>query len=83
MEKFLVNSEFDGLPLRVNLVEPTGEKKAIVLFLHGMAEHIDRYDELAEHLNACGYVVVGNDHAGHGKSISSRCPAGFFEEKSG
>lgn len=57
--------------------------KGVVQIVHGMAEHIDRYDELAGYLNACGYVVVGNDHAGHGKSISSNCPAGFFEEKSG
>ena len=83
MEKFLVNSEFDGLPLRVNLVEPTGEKKAIVLFLHGMAEHIDRYAFAMEYLAGRGYVAAGHDHRGHGESVRAEADLGYFGDATG
>lgn len=41
----------------------------IVQIAHGVTEHIDRYDEFANYLTSKGYIVVGNDHLGHGKSI--------------
>ena len=43
---------------------------AIVQLVHGMAENVERYEAFAEFLTARGIVVVGNDHLGHGKSIS-------------
>ena len=42
----------------------------IVQIVHGMTEYIDRYDEYARFLASKGYVVVGNDHVGHGESVS-------------
>lgn len=42
--------------------------KGVVQLLHGISEHILRYDEFAAHLNACGYIVVGSDHRGHGET---------------
>ena len=53
----------------INLVvwdEVEGEIKGVVQILHGMVEHIKRYDEFARFLNAHGYVVLGDDHRGHG-----------------
>ena len=46
--------------------------KAVVQLVHGMAEHISRYDEFARFLNSKGFVVFGHDHIGHGKSVASR-----------
>lgn len=40
--------------------------KAVVKIAHGMAEHSARYDDFAKFLNGKGYVVVMNDHRGHG-----------------
>lgn len=40
----------------------------IVQMLHGMCEHIERYEEFAEFLNAHNIIFAGNDHLGHGKS---------------
>ena len=37
-----------------------------------MAEHIGRYDEFANYLNARGFVVFGHDHIGHGESVASK-----------
>lgn len=42
--------------------------KAVVQVLHGMAEHIGRYADFARYLNENGYVVLGDDHRGHGKT---------------
>ncbi len=50
---------------------------------HGVCEHIDRYDAFARFLCAQGFVVCGNDHIGHGKSVSSPEGLGFTAEKEG
>lgn len=39
-----------------------------VLIVHGMGEHIGRYEETAEALVDDGYVVFGYDQRGHGRS---------------
>lgn len=43
----------------------------IVQIAHGMGDHIGRYEALAHFLTDCGYIVCGNDHIGHGKSVES------------
>ncbi|MEG1834785.1 MAG: alpha/beta fold hydrolase [Oscillospiraceae bacterium] len=50
---------------------------------HGMAEHIERYDEFASFLASNGFVVCGNDHLGHGKSVNALSDLGFFAEENG
>ena len=50
---------------------------------HGIAEHIDRYRPFMEFLADNGFVVAGNDHLGHGKSIRVPEEQGFFAEKDG
>ncbi len=49
--------------------EPAGQVKGIVQIVHGIAEHIGRYDDLASFLNQNGYLVAAEDHMGHGLSI--------------
>lgn len=44
--------------------------KGIVQIVHGMAEHIGRYDDFAQFLAQQGYIVCAHDHIGHGKSVS-------------
>ena len=44
--------------------------KGIIQIIHGMAEYIDRYDDLAEYFVSRGFVVCAEDHIGHGKSTS-------------
>ena len=83
MEKFFVNSAFDGLPLRVNVCAQDGERKAVVLFVHGMAEHIDRYAYAMEFLAKQGYAAAGYDHRGHGESVRCDADLGYFGDPSG
>ena len=52
------------LPQRDGLPAP----RAVVQLVHGMSEHVRRYDEFARFLCAHGLVVCGDDHIGHGRS---------------
>lgn len=74
----------DGIRLRVNRWHRAGaEVKAVVQILHGMGEHIDRYDGIAEHLVKLGFEVYGHDHRGHGMTAGTIDRLGFFAEKGG
>lgn len=59
------------------------EYKGIFQIAHGVSEHIERYDEFARFLAGNGYIVCGNDHLGHGKSVDSLDDLGFFAEENG
>ncbi len=57
---------------------PDGEIHACLQIAHGMTEHIERYEELAEYLAERGICVYGNDHLGHGITVSDKTERGFF-----
>lgn len=58
--------------------EPQGTPVGVVQIVHGIAEHIERFEMLAVYLAGRGYVVVAEDHMGHGRSIGEECPQGCF-----
>ncbi len=58
--------------------KPEGEIRAVLQISHGMDEFIDRYDRYARFLNEHGFLVVGNDHLGHGRSVRSDEFLGYF-----
>ena len=45
--------------------------RGVVQLVHGMAEHIDRYDDFARFLADAGYLVAGHDHIGHGDQAAA------------
>ncbi len=47
---------------------PDSNPKALVLLIHGYAEHSGRYQYFAEHCLSKGYAVYAIDHWGHGRS---------------
>lgn len=52
--------------------QPAGRKPiAIVQIIHGMAEHIGRYEPFARYLVKQGFLVCGHDHIGHGYSSAT------------
>lgn len=59
-----------------------GAVKALLLILHGMAEHSKRYDEFAKSLTKQGFAVWAPDHRGHGKTAEGKT-LGFFAEEDG
>jgi alpha-beta hydrolase superfamily lysophospholipase len=48
--------------------EATVSPKGVVQIVHGMAEHVERYDEFARFLADAGYLVCGHNQIGHGAS---------------
>ncbi|HOA33337.1 MAG: alpha/beta hydrolase [Clostridiales bacterium] len=50
---------------------------------HGVCEHIGRYDDFARFLASNGFVVCGNDHLGHGKSVKSLADLGHTADENG
>ena len=66
--------------------EPAGAGapvRGVVQLVHGMAEHIGRYDEFARCLAAHGYAVVGHDHVGHGRSVGDPSSWGVVDHRHG
>ena len=78
---YTIPASSDGLKLSILTVTPDQAPKAVVQLTHGMAEHIDRYQEFALFLARNGFLVYGHDQAGHGKSIPSEGIPGFFRDQ--
>lgn len=57
---------------------PDGEPIGVVQIVHGIAEYVERYEDFAHFLTWLGYLVVAEDHMGHGKSICEESPQGYF-----
>ena len=45
--------------------------RAVVQLVHGMAEHVERYERFAGVLCAAGYAVCAEDHIGRGGSVAA------------
>lgn len=60
-----------------------GQIKAVLQVCHGMVEYIERYEAFASYLTDRGFVVVGHDHLGHGKSVADEEDYGYFPKESG
>lgn len=55
--------------------------KAILQIVHGMKEFVDRYDAFARYVADRGFIVVGEDHLGHGRTALSSKDLGYFADK--
>ncbi|PTU87184.1 lysophospholipase [Staphylococcus pasteuri] len=71
----------DGTMIEVKIDKANNETIGIVHLFHGMAEHMDRYDELVKALNLQGYDVIRHNHRGHGKNIDEK-ERGHFDDMS-
>ena len=59
---------------------PEGEPRAVLLIVHGLAEHSGRYGNVVNHFVPLGYAVYGIDHLGHGKSYGTRVYVKRFDD---
>ena len=48
-----------------------GNIRAIFQIVHGMEEYMDRYDDFASFMAGHGFLVVGEDHLGHGLTAAT------------
>jgi alpha-beta hydrolase superfamily lysophospholipase len=53
--------------------------RGVVGLVHGLGEHIGRYEHVATRLNRAGYALVGFDQPGHGRSGGKRGVTSFEE----
>ncbi len=60
---------------------PAEAPRAVVVILHGLAEHAARYGRFAEALNEAGFSAVSMDLRGHGQTANGR--QGWFAKKGG
>ena len=77
MTDFYLDSNGKGR-IHCRLWQPEGQPRAIVQIVHGIAEHIGRYDEFARFLTEHGFLVAAEDHMGHGGSVSDDTVQGYF-----
>ncbi len=59
---------------------PESKAKAVLLIVHGLAEHSGRYMNVVNHFVPLGYAVYALDHIGHGKSSGTRVYVERFED---
>ena len=62
---------------------PIGEIKGYFQVVHGMAEHIARYDSFMSKMADAGWLCFGYDHLGHGKTATDDTELGFIASKGG
>ncbi len=67
----VVNTE-DGCRLHLRHWPARAPLRGTVQIVHGLGEHIGRYEALAAALNDAGWHVAGHDHRGHGRSEGAR-----------
>lgn len=80
-EEFTFDSRDGKTKLHAVRWVPEGKVICIVQIVHGMAEYIERYGELAQYLSEKGILVTGEDHLGHGKSVGEDKCYGYFCEQ--
>ena len=83
MSEFKFLSSDGQTELYAREYRPEGEAVGIVQIVHGIAEHIARYDAFASFLADHGYIVVLHDQLGHGQSAPDEAHLGFFCEENG
>lgn len=69
-------SKQDGLEIFYDVYMPEVSNATLIQIAHGMVEHKDRYEWVGSYLAERGFIVVINDHRGHGKSIDALHPWG-------
>lgn len=62
---------------------PAQDARAVLILLHGMAEHILRYEGFAQRLAARGIAVLGIDLRGHGRTAQYSGRRGIFAARRG
>ena len=82
LEMKKIPSSLSGQHLHLLVWKP--EKPAAVLqIVHGMAEHIARYDEFARWMCMRNVAVIGHSHLGHGLTAASENDLGYIAPRNG
>ena len=80
-EEFTFDSRDGATKIHAVRWVPEGKVVCILQIIHGMAEYVERYEQLAQYLGEKGILVTGDDHLGHGKSVGEEGAYGYFCEQ--
>lgn len=72
MEQELQLDSVSGEKLWGKIKRDPKESRAVVVLAHGLGEHIQRYDHVAEAFDQRDFALMGFDQQGHGKSGGKR-----------
>lgn len=74
-----IHASSTGAALCLRHEAAAGEARGIVHILHGLADHSERYGELARLLAEAGYHAYAHDQRGHGFTEAPGAPQGVFD----
>lgn len=70
----------DGLNMFAKEWAPETDPKALIVLIHGLGEHIGRYEHVARAFTSDGYIMRGFDLRGHGQSEGPRGHADSYDQ---
>lgn len=74
----------DGVhTLRGVVLMPAGEARGFLQVVHGMTEHIARYERWMRDMAERGWICFGHDHLGHGRTADSDEELGYIAPRGG
>ncbi len=84
MKKTFTVPSSDGIHTLSGVIDlPEGEAKGFFHIVHGMTEHIARYDRIMADLTNEGYICFGYDNLGHGHTAKDASELGYIADKNG
>jgi len=81
-DTFFLNMD-DGASIFVRTWANVETPRGVLQIAHGMAEHSARYEPFARICNEQGFIVVANDHRGHGQTGEKSGVMGYFAARDG
>jgi alpha-beta hydrolase superfamily lysophospholipase len=58
--------------IHIQCWEPEGKPKGVVCLIHGLGDHVGRFEHVGRAFNNAGYFLSGFDLRGHGKTCGPR-----------
>ena len=83
IKKYFVPST-DGIHTLAGIIYlPEGEAKGFYQVVHGMTEHIARYEKFMMDMAKEGWICFGYDNLGHGNTARDDSELGYIAKKDG
>ncbi|MDD2440532.1 MAG: alpha/beta hydrolase [Clostridiaceae bacterium] len=83
VESFAFESATETGLIQARLYRPEGPPRFLIQVIHGMAEHMARYDGFCRFLTGQGHAVLIFDLPGHGQSAAGPDGLGYFGPRQG
>lgn len=78
MERFTLESGYDGLTIAAGVCRPATKPWAVIQFVHGMCGCKERFEAVMDYFAERGIACIASDHRGHGESVKETDDLGYF-----